>query len=579
MNADKVRRFDVVEVAFHAIQALLYLTLFTTGGLLLLQRLLEHEWMPHQFLVPVHRIVGIILVFFLLQTIAISIVSPAFRTLWTTLQEALKWHRPDIVWLAKMPLHAVFHRVSLPPAARLNPGQKLHLLTIVTVLIGFSLSGLLMMLIPGALAPWIIHLACFIPALFFLILHLFLSLINPPTRKALTGMITGYVPRQYAQEHHSLWQKSTPADHNTIHISRRAIIITACVAAILLVSLYRYGGIQRITKRIPHIIDNRGVSAITPATLSDAHGDPNTIQCLSCHNFWSTPSKKNCLECHREIQQRIADQSGYHGTFTAPCTTCHREHLGQDADIRPLDQETFNHNLARLMLRGKHRPLPCRQCHMKKNDLPDSEQLTYIGIAKECLDCHTDPHQGQFQKDCSQCHNEQGWTEQVLAFSHNESTQFDLDAIHAELDCAACHRGADNVLYPPTPKTCSKCHADIANYLEGRTAFVGVSPDPHFGRVTCEDCHLTDQPDQSAAEYAQRCVNCHNEHYRDLFYDWSKALHRRQAETEESLRVLRQENVTSIATLVEEYHIAKIVGLHNISLATRIYSDALQDSH
>ena len=167
---------------------------------------------------------------------------------------------------------------------------------------------------------------------------------------------------------------------------------------------------------------------------------------------------------------------------------------------------------------------------------------------------------------------------QSLVFSHNEHSEFPLDDIHVNLQCSSCHTISEQVVYRPLATTCAECHSEIENYLEGKTTWVEVNPDPHAGRVACTDCHLTDKPAQSPAEYAQRCASCHNQHYRDLFYDWSKSLHNRQMEAEESLDILRKENARDIDELGERYKMAKIVGLHNVSLATRIYSDSLQES-
>ena len=161
---DKVQRFTPVEIGYHACQAVLYLVLFVSGGLLLLQRLFRFETVSYTALASIHRISGLVMVGFLLQAVVISIFSKNYRIFWGNIGNVIKWNGCDLLWLIKTPLHVICHRITLPPADRFNPGQKLHLLTIFLVLIGFSVSGLLIILLPGALAPWIFHLLCFVPA-------------------------------------------------------------------------------------------------------------------------------------------------------------------------------------------------------------------------------------------------------------------------------------------------------------------------------------------------------------------------------------------------------------------------------
>jgi formate dehydrogenase subunit gamma len=204
MKDNRIQRFTPTEIVLHWLHAVLYLILAVTGATVLLERFCEIQFASRQTLSAVHRIAGISLVFVLAQTFLLSLFARMFRQFWLTFRQCLSWDRADILWLLKVPLNMFSKRVSLPPAGRFNPGQKLHILVVFMLLIGFCFSGLSIMLIPGGLAPWVIHLVCFVPAALFLLLHLFLALINPATRKSLPCIFTGSISYDYAKEHHAI---------------------------------------------------------------------------------------------------------------------------------------------------------------------------------------------------------------------------------------------------------------------------------------------------------------------------------------------------------------------------------------
>jgi cytochrome b subunit of formate dehydrogenase len=59
----------------------------------------------------------------------------------------------------------------------------------------------------GALLSWIIHFEMALLATPLLLGHKFMATINPDTRIGLSGMINGYVDRQWAKHHYSKWYK------------------------------------------------------------------------------------------------------------------------------------------------------------------------------------------------------------------------------------------------------------------------------------------------------------------------------------------------------------------------------------
>ncbi len=264
--------------------------------------------------------------------------------------------------------------------------------------------------------------------------------------------------------------------------------------------------------------------------LAGAH---QKVQCEKCHpnQKWRGLAFGQCADCHKDP---------------------HRPSLGNDC--RRCHSETawttfkFDHQKTRFPLLGKHTDVVCSRCHVDQK---------FRGVAfGECRDCHAsdadNPHEGQFQQDCSQCHSESGWKK--THFDH-EATRYPLRGKHAELackqchenhkfrgvafaecrdchekdphfgqfpdDCARCHRvdGFDKLLfdhqaslYPLTGKhrevACEKCHATetgakfpkgiatAVRYRPLQTRCGGCHVDPHFGQFQkekdCESCHPTE---------------------------------------------------------------------------------------
>ena len=70
MSREKVRRFSKFEIAYHAIQGIIYLTLFLTGTIQLLQRFPEIEIIESALLIQVHIVSGILHAIAVAHTVA-----------------------------------------------------------------------------------------------------------------------------------------------------------------------------------------------------------------------------------------------------------------------------------------------------------------------------------------------------------------------------------------------------------------------------------------------------------------------------------------------------------------------------
>ena len=245
--------------------------------------------------------------------------------------------------------------------------------------------------------------------------------------------------------------------------------------------------------------------------LEGAHG---TLKCESCHKGASYLGlSQDCLSCH-EDQHR--------GQLDTHCLDCH-----SFADWKP---EKFDHETAQFQLRGKHIAVECAQCHPQGNYKPLEFQ--------NCVDCHTDQHNGQFTEDCTSCHAVEGW--KLSLFDH-ETAQFQLRGKHIAVECAQCHP-QDN--YKPLEfQNCVDCHSDrhepslglncekchvVNGWQQASDSFDHQRTNfPLKGaheKVECEKCHLLDQfkgiafaecrdchSDQHQGQFTQDCVSCHGE--------------------------------------------------------------------
>jgi formate dehydrogenase subunit gamma len=196
----RLPRFGKTTRWLHWSFAVCFLALATTGGILAARRPLALEGGLVESLGDVHRVFAACL----LLVPALVFLSGATGATARDLAQVLRWSRDDLRWLALQP-RAVLGRAALPPAGKLNAGQKLNSLIMAGITAGLIGSGALLWTRPGALVPWLIHITLFLVWLPVFAGHLFLALVNPGTRPALRGMLLGEVDRAWAEHHHGAW--------------------------------------------------------------------------------------------------------------------------------------------------------------------------------------------------------------------------------------------------------------------------------------------------------------------------------------------------------------------------------------
>jgi hypothetical protein len=213
---------------------------------------------------------------------------------------------------------------------------------------------------------------------------------------------------------------------------------------------------------------------LEPGDLIEGHAKAET-NCDNCHSHFNKQQQDDlCVKCHthEDIGRDLAEKKGYHGKMKRdPCKVCHADHKGRKANIVPLDEKKFDHDLTNFKLEDKHKEVKCDKCHLPKKkhrEAPDN-----------CYGCHKkdDKHKGAVGEKCEQCHNAKSWKEKDVVFDHDK-TKFPLKNAHADpkVLCEDCHP-KDH--YKNTPLACNACHKqdDDKKGHRGR-----------FG-PKCENCH------------------------------------------------------------------------------------------
>jgi formate dehydrogenase subunit gamma len=122
------------------------------------------------------------------------------------------------------------------PQARFNDGQKAHAVVQGALAVLFLISGTLLLAgerntrfrLDGTI---LLHDALTIAAALLVAGHLYLALVNPPTRPALRGILLGSVDAEWARAHHAKWTPATPPAAPSAAGLRRAAGVLLVLAA------------------------------------------------------------------------------------------------------------------------------------------------------------------------------------------------------------------------------------------------------------------------------------------------------------------------------------------------------------
>jgi len=285
---------------------------------------------------------------------------------------------------------------------------------------------------------------------------------------------------------------------------------------------------------------------LSPGDLSDAHSHLEGISnCTQCHVLGNKQSNEKCLACHKEINERISAQKGYHSSSEVKgkqCFNCHSEHNGKNFQLIHLDVLKFDHKPTGYPLSMPHAKKDCKDCHVSKyigEPKLKNKKSTYLGVRTECLNCHNDYHLRTLSSDCFTCHIPEAFVP-ASKFNH-DNARFHLAGKHRSVECVKCHkinmtegkkfqqfRGMQYV-------NCASCHKDPHNNKFGQNcrqchseeSFQVVQGTQKFDHnktdfrlegkhmiVNCKACHKGKFTDPLEFDH---CNNCHSDYHNGQF--------------------------------------------------------------
>ena len=264
---------------------------------------------------------------------------------------------------------------------------------------------------------------------------------------------------------------------------------------------------------------------LSPGRLSKAHAKLEGLDnCQKCHEPGRKVTAEKCLACHQAVAERIAAKKGVHKDVKGDCVSCHVEHAGVDAELRPFDPKKFDHAAETgFALDGKHAPLAanCQSCHKTRS---------FLTLQPACASCHADKHKGRMGPDCAGCHSTAvPFKEAAKTFDHSKAA-FPLTGAHASVACANCHKTPD--FRVAKFGACNDCHRDphvkplgvcaSCHTTESFKATRRIDHDktgfPLVGKhaqVPCATCHV--QPPTKVHLKSGKCADCHQDPHKGVF--------------------------------------------------------------
>lgn len=202
----RVRRFVVAERLSHWLYALFFLVAFVSG--LLMWVPVTREWMAgarytvsqYHGYVGAAMIVLPLLLFVLLDR----------RRLGRDLREVDTWNGDDRRWFRLALRGYTLRGRQMPPQGRFNAGQKINVVLVAAMAMGFAATGSILMH-KQDMPPWLVSRALWLHAFLAVVAvaiflgHLAHVLLTKHGRTYLAGMVTGWVPEELARERHRRW--------------------------------------------------------------------------------------------------------------------------------------------------------------------------------------------------------------------------------------------------------------------------------------------------------------------------------------------------------------------------------------
>lgn len=198
------------------------------------------------------------------------------------------------------------------------------------------------------------------------------------------------------------------------------------------------------------------------------------VNCKECHKLSTNPKTAfKEFASHTNYECIICHDDQHDNRFGTDCLQCHNQLSFRIKD----DLIDIDHNLTAYPLEGAHEIVDCRKCHVE--DLVNPLEFS------QCISCHSDFHEGQFQtengiRDCKDCHTNERFRGSTFSYEEHANLEFPLEGAHLATPCFACHLKNDNWEFKNIGMNCVECHEDIhQDYLDS-----SFYPDQN-----CRNCH------------------------------------------------------------------------------------------
>jgi len=246
-------------------------------------------------------------------------------------------------------------------------------------------------------------------------------------------------------------------------------------------------------------------------------GKHSEVPCLTCHvdgNFKKPMAHAQCADCHKP------DPHGgqfAHRPDGGRCESCHTVQ-----GWHPTTFSVADHGKTAFPLIVPHAGVNCDSCH-----IPAGKDTVYKVKFARCIDCHKDPHEGQFAGEpwrnrCEQCHAGATFKLSNMTLARHQKTRFPLTGGHIAVACNECHKpmaGSSSAVFHFAHLACTTCHDDVHH---GEFAARMATKDANGSPLGCEACHTTKEwKDLSRFDHATtrfvlegshraaRCADCH----------------------------------------------------------------------
>jgi len=211
-----------------------------------------------------------------------------------------------------------------------------------------------------------------------------------------------------------------------------------------------------------------------------------SVSCTSCHKTKiSDPLKHdNCTDCHTDYHKGQFAKSN----ISPDCSKCHTV-----KGFSPSNFTVENHNQSEFKLQGLHTKVDCSKCHKKQ------DTWSFRNVGKNCADCHTDYHNGQFaqsnkSQDCSKCHSVNGFSPSSYTLENHNQSQFKLLGAHVAIACFECHKKQDKWSFRSVGMQCADCHKNIHK---------STISAKYYPEENCKICHVENSWDQLNFDHSQ----------------------------------------------------------------------------